>query len=216
MKTELAQIKALKGIKSDVNLTLKVGKNKKSEFGEILFTEYGLSGPPVLQLSQMLQGNADNAQFSIDFMPEYDFENIVLMIKNNNQANMSVPKEYVFTGEYSYDGENWQDLYELEWNDYEGHTYNSQVACIKAFTVFDVINTTLRLDLDYITVNENSFNPVNITAYVLNHFGNPVNCGQVIFNLSSEIFSVNVSNGACIQFVRLCETWYAEERTLVR
>ena len=32
---------------------------------------------------------------------------IVLMIKNNNQAIVSVPKEYVFTGEYSYDGENW-------------------------------------------------------------------------------------------------------------
>ena len=32
---------------------------------------------------------------------------IFLMIKNNNQANLSIPKEYVFTGEYSYDGENW-------------------------------------------------------------------------------------------------------------
>ena len=32
---------------------------------------------------------------------------IVLMIKNSNQSNLSIPKEYVFTGEYSYDGENW-------------------------------------------------------------------------------------------------------------
>lgn len=29
------------------------------------------------------------------------------MVKNNNQASMPVPKEYVFTGEYSYDGKNW-------------------------------------------------------------------------------------------------------------
>ena len=29
------------------------------------------------------------------------------VVKNNNQAYMPVPKEYVFTGEYSYDGENW-------------------------------------------------------------------------------------------------------------
>ena len=29
------------------------------------------------------------------------------MVKNNNQAIMPVPKEYIFTGEYSYDGENW-------------------------------------------------------------------------------------------------------------
>ena len=29
------------------------------------------------------------------------------MVKNNNQASMPIPKEYVFTGEYSYDGKNW-------------------------------------------------------------------------------------------------------------
>ena len=29
------------------------------------------------------------------------------VVKNNNQAGMPVPMEYVFTGEYSYDGENW-------------------------------------------------------------------------------------------------------------
>lgn len=32
---------------------------------------------------------------------------LMQMIKSNNQAMMPVPKEYVFTGEYSYDGENW-------------------------------------------------------------------------------------------------------------
>lgn len=29
------------------------------------------------------------------------------MVKNNNQSFMPVPKEYIFEGEYSYDGENW-------------------------------------------------------------------------------------------------------------
>ena len=32
---------------------------------------------------------------------------LVQMVKTNNQAGMPVPKEYVFLGEYSYDGENW-------------------------------------------------------------------------------------------------------------
>ena len=57
----------------------------------------------------------------------------------------------------------------------KGHTYNSQVACIKAFTVIDVINTVTSLAIDYV-----DFNPVNITAYVLNQFGIPVDCGEVI------------------------------------
>ena len=98
VKTELNLIKALKGIKTDVVLTLKVGKFKKSDFGEILFTEYGLSGPPVLQLSQMLKGSADNALFSIDFMPEYDFENIVLMIKNRLNTVYEDKLENLFIG----------------------------------------------------------------------------------------------------------------------
>ena len=32
---------------------------------------------------------------------------LVHIVKINNQASMPIPKEYVFTGEYSYDGENW-------------------------------------------------------------------------------------------------------------
>ena len=90
----------------------------------------------------------------------------------------------------SYDGDNWRDLYDLVWMDYPGHTYKSQVACIKAFTVFDIINTSCSLEIDY-----DGFNPVNITANVLNQYGYPVNFGKVIFNLSGEIISVNVSNG---------------------
>ena len=32
---------------------------------------------------------------------------LMQMVKNNNQAMMPVPKECIFTGEYSYDGQNW-------------------------------------------------------------------------------------------------------------
>lgn len=96
----------------------------------------------------------------------------------------------------SYDGQNWEDLYNLRWMDYPGHTYNNpQVACIKAFTVFDIINTTTSLTISYNNISGNLFNPVNITAYVTNQYGNPVNCGKVIFNLSNTTVAINVSNG---------------------
>lgn len=98
VKTELNLIKALKGIKTDAILTLKVGNSRKSDFGEILFTEYGISGPPVLQLSQMLKGRADNALFSIDFMPEYDFESIVSMIKKRLNSVYEDKLENLFIG----------------------------------------------------------------------------------------------------------------------
>lgn len=88
----------------------------------------------------------------------------------------------------SYDGVNWQDLYELEW-EYPGHTYSSQVACIKAFTVGDEIATqtsiTLHADDNY----------ANISVHVTNQYGNPVDGGKAIFNISGEIFEREVSNG---------------------
>ncbi len=127
-----------------------------------------------------------------------DIFEVVFRINVTGDAGFPISERVSLNNEFyrenisfvSYDGINWEDLYELEWNDYDGHKYNSQVACIKAFTVFDIINTTTSLNVVY-----DGHNSVNITAYVLNHYGNPVNCGQVVFNLSGEILSVNVSNG---------------------
>ena len=91
----------------------------------------------------------------------------------------------------SYDGLEWTDLYNVIWNDYPGHTYkNPQVACIKAFTVFDLINTTTSIEITGF-----DFNSLNITAHVLNQYGVPVNCGKVIFNISNQLFEANVFNG---------------------
>ncbi len=86
IKTETDLTKALKGIKTDADITLIIGKQKKTDFGEILFTDYGLSGPPVLQLSQMLMGKGSGAFFEIDFMPEYRYDEVINLIdtrKNN-------------------------------------------------------------------------------------------------------------------------------------
>lgn len=51
LKTELVTIRALTGIKVTGNVILSEGKERYSESGEVLFTDYGLSGPPVMQLS---------------------------------------------------------------------------------------------------------------------------------------------------------------------
>ena len=88
----------------------------------------------------------------------------------------------------SYDGKNWDDLYELEWQ-YPDHIYESQVACIKAFTVLNKVDTKVILEV------ADSYNPVEITAHVLNQYGGAVNSGTVTFNLASEKINVKVANG---------------------
>ena len=51
IKTETDVVKKLKGIKLNANVSL--GNFK--EYGEVLFTEYGLSGPAVFSLSSRLK-----------------------------------------------------------------------------------------------------------------------------------------------------------------
>jgi predicted outer membrane repeat protein len=88
----------------------------------------------------------------------------------------------------SYDGKNWADLYDLEWT-YPDHSYNSQVACIKAFTVLNKINTNVVLEVT------DSFNPVEITARVLTQYGTPVKSGVVTFNVEGKNIKANLKDG---------------------
>ena len=90
----------------------------------------------------------------------------------------------------SYDGKNWKDLFKLPWQ-YPEHIYDSQVACIKAFTVLNPINTTMALSLK----------DDKIVAYVSNQWGKAVGCGKVTFNIDGDDYTVDVVNGmAILQF----------------
>ena len=137
-----------------------------------------------------------------------DIFEIVFKIKVKGDAGVPVSESQSLNNRFyqknlsfiSYDGKTWKDLYNLVWDGYPDHTYKSQVACIKAFTVIEKMDTALTLDLDYLSVDGNCFNPVNVTANVLNEYGRPVNGGQVKFNLSDEIVYANVSNG----FAKIC------------
>lgn len=84
----------------------------------------------------------------------------------------------------SYDGENWQDLFYLS-KTYALHTYKSQVACIKAFTVLANYNTTVEIE-----VKGNK-----ITVNVIDQFGNPVNDGKINFKLANETQLLSLANG---------------------
>ena len=89
----------------------------------------------------------------------------------------------------SYDGESWKDLYDLKWS-YSSHTYSSQVACIKAFTISDTIETNTTLNITY-----DGYNPVHIVATVIDRYGNLVNMGNVTFNFNGQEYVVNITDG---------------------
>ncbi|MGI5894090.1 MAG: NAD(P)/FAD-dependent oxidoreductase [Candidatus Merdivicinus sp.] len=76
LKTDTSAIKPLSGIKFDGIASLYDGsKLLRSESGEILFTDYGLSGPPILQLSctatHYIGRKSAQPVLSLDLFPEY-------------------------------------------------------------------------------------------------------------------------------------------------
>ena len=57
LKTEKAIVKGLKGIKFMGNVKMFSEESFiGEEYGEVLFTDYGLSGPPVFRLSPPFRG----------------------------------------------------------------------------------------------------------------------------------------------------------------
>ena len=81
LKTENAITRVLKGIK----VNAKVSTNGKSDFGEVLFCDYGLSGPPILQLSRYANVNDT---ISLDLMPEYSLNEVADILKDRQALNL--------------------------------------------------------------------------------------------------------------------------------
>lgn len=80
VKTSAEYVKSLKGTKVDAQVSIKSGsKCLKSMYGEVLFTEYGLSGPPIFSLSRIVsEGIRNNKKINvcIDLMSEYSKEQL--------------------------------------------------------------------------------------------------------------------------------------------
>jgi len=99
LKTETDVVKQLKGIKVDALVTLKKdGKFIRSDFGETLFCDYGLSGPPVMQVSREVSRTNGKFEIILDIMPNTDFSQFVnilnLRVKNLKERRL----DEFFTG----------------------------------------------------------------------------------------------------------------------
>ena len=96
VKTENNITKSLKGIK--VNAEVKVVKNNKQiafDFGEVLFCDYGLSGPPILQLSRYC---TQNSVVALDMFNEMKLNDLVKLISNRRQVFEGIALTEFFAG----------------------------------------------------------------------------------------------------------------------
>lgn len=98
MKTKENIVKGLKGIKfmGNVKIIAK-GEIVGEECGEVLFTDYGLSGPPIFQLSAVSAINKDCAVL-LDFMPELSEKDVFDILSERKKRLTGLTMEYFFVG----------------------------------------------------------------------------------------------------------------------
>lgn len=99
VKTVTDAVKQLKGIKIDALATLKVGaKSVRQEFGEVLFCDYGLSGPPILQVSREIGRTDESTEISLDILPQINFSELYDILSNRAKLLSYRTLDEFFTG----------------------------------------------------------------------------------------------------------------------
>lgn len=96
LKTDTSVVRQLKGIKVDANVTIRSSYGERTEFGEVLFCDYGLSGPPVLQVSRL--ANGENARIILDLMPDFSEQQIVDILSKTVESHPLRANSELFTG----------------------------------------------------------------------------------------------------------------------
>lgn len=103
VKTDSPYPKALKGVKFEGIATLKESHHfLAQESGEVLFTEYGLSGPPLFRLSRFIGQNSSHKQpkpltIFLDLMPEYSTDALLSLLLQQQKALHNLPCEHFLT-----------------------------------------------------------------------------------------------------------------------
>lgn len=98
LKTDLTAIKGLKGLKEQATVTAFDGDIPlKSNTGEILFTEYGVSGSAIFQISGHL-AKAKNPYIIVEFLPEYGVKQTEKLLSDKRKNTPFMNSEDILCG----------------------------------------------------------------------------------------------------------------------
>lgn len=98
LKTDSKEVRSLKGIKFTGRVSLIEGdKIIDEEYGEVLFTDYGFSGPPIFQIS-VKTAFKKGVKISFDIMPEYSPKEVFDILESRRENLGHLTMENFFTG----------------------------------------------------------------------------------------------------------------------
>ena len=101
LKTDVTFIKAMKGLRIDGTVTVTTDQESRSDTGEILFTEYGLSGPAVMQVSRVAgdweRQKKGTCTVSLDLFPDMRAEELSVLLSQRRSLQGRTLENF-FTG----------------------------------------------------------------------------------------------------------------------
>lgn len=85
LRTDTAFVRAMKGIRVTAAITLRTPRDAVSETGEILFTDYGLSGPAAMQVSRAAadweRQKRGDCTATLDLFPDWEQDRLYQLLK---------------------------------------------------------------------------------------------------------------------------------------
>lgn len=97
-KTEEYQVKGLKGIKLDTRVTAYGDKKKICTYdGELLFTDYGVSGNVIFNISFVFPIHK-KVELEVDFLPKFSYDELLQKLKDRRDILGHLMMEHYFNG----------------------------------------------------------------------------------------------------------------------
>ena len=99
LKTDPTYPRSLKGVKADARIRiLRGGEAVAENRGEILFTEYGVSGPAVFDISRRVSTGGDGLICELNFFPDWDERSVLHWLQQRRDAMASREASALLTG----------------------------------------------------------------------------------------------------------------------
>ena len=87
LKTDPTYPRALKGVKAEAAVTVRRGREVLAENrGEILFTEYGVSGPAIFEISRAAAVGGEGLTVELDFLPDWNSDATVRWLQQRRDG----------------------------------------------------------------------------------------------------------------------------------
>ena len=99
IKTDPTYVKALKGVRADAHVRLrKDGQTVQDSFGEVQFTDFGLSGPEAFTLSRAAATGGEDQELALYFFREYGDGALLDMLQEKRANLPALAAEDLFSG----------------------------------------------------------------------------------------------------------------------